>query len=108
MEYLSQLQLDYANWNTSFNPKPNNLSFYAGIQAWMPDGADSLPNANASLQRAQRPGSESSSPPSPPAGWQGNLATGGATNGVTGLDQPLTLDVIVNWSFVWCVGPGAP
>jgi hypothetical protein len=28
----------YANWNSSFNPKPNNISFYAGFVAYVPDG----------------------------------------------------------------------
>ena len=26
----------FANWYTGFNPKPNNLSFYAGIQSRLP------------------------------------------------------------------------
>jgi hypothetical protein len=28
----------YANWNTSFNPQPNNASFYAGFLGSVPDG----------------------------------------------------------------------
>ena len=46
----------YANWNTGFNPKPNNLSFYAGIQSRMPDGPGSRPNPDEALQQAHRPG----------------------------------------------------
>jgi hypothetical protein len=46
----------YANWNTGFNPKPNNLTFYAGIQSWMADGPDDAPHPDAALQRAFRPG----------------------------------------------------
>ena len=26
----------YANWNSGFNPKPNNISFYAGFVAYVP------------------------------------------------------------------------
>lgn len=46
----------YANWNTGFNPKPNNLTFYAGIQSWMADGPNDAPHPDAALQRAFRPG----------------------------------------------------
>ena len=47
----------YANWNSGFNPKPNNLSFYAGFVASVPDGAGFLPNPDEKLQEAFRPGS---------------------------------------------------
>jgi hypothetical protein len=47
----------YANWNSSFNPKPNNISFYAGFTATVPDGPGSLPNPDARVQDAFRPGS---------------------------------------------------
>ena len=47
----------YANWNTSFNPKPNNITFYAGFVATVPDGAGFLPNPDEKLQDAFRPGS---------------------------------------------------
>ncbi len=47
----------YANWNTSFNPKPNNVTFYAGFVATVPDGAGFLPNPDEKLQEAFRPGS---------------------------------------------------
>ena len=30
----------FANWNSSFNPKPNNLSFYAGFTSYLADGKD--------------------------------------------------------------------
>lgn len=47
----------YANWNSSFNPKPNNLSFYGGFLASVPDGPGSLPNTNEVMQSGYRPGS---------------------------------------------------
>ncbi len=47
----------YANWNSSFNPKPNNVTFYAGFTATVPDAAGSLPNPDENLQRAFQPGS---------------------------------------------------
>lgn len=47
----------YANWNTSFNPKPNNLSFYAGFLGTVPDGPGFLPNPDEKLQELWRPGS---------------------------------------------------
>lgn len=28
----------FANWNSSFNPKPNNLSFYGGFTSYLADG----------------------------------------------------------------------
>ncbi len=47
----------YANWNSSFNPKPNNITFYAGFVASLSDGPDSHPNPNEQLQSSFRPGS---------------------------------------------------
>jgi len=47
----------FANWNSSFNPKPNNLSFYAGFTSFLKDGEDQKPNPNQDLQDAFRPGS---------------------------------------------------
>ena len=47
----------YANWNSSFNPKPNNISFYAGFVAYVPDGPGFLPNPDAKIQESFRPGS---------------------------------------------------
>lgn len=47
----------YANWNSSFNPKPNNISFYAGFTATVPDGPGSRPNLDQKIQAAFRPGS---------------------------------------------------
>ena len=32
----------YANWNSGFNPKPNNITFYAGFVAAVPDGEGSV------------------------------------------------------------------
>ena len=46
----------YANWNSGFNPKPNNLSFYAGMVSFVPDGPGFLPNPDEKLQEAFRPG----------------------------------------------------
>jgi len=47
----------FANWNSSFNPKPNNLSFYAGFTSYVPDGPDQTPNPDAARQDSFRPGS---------------------------------------------------
>jgi len=47
----------YANWNSSFNPKPNNLSFYAGFVAYVPDGPGFIPNPDERIQESFRPGS---------------------------------------------------
>ena len=47
----------FANWNSSFNPKPNNLSFYAGFTSYLADGKDQTPHPDASMQDAFRPGS---------------------------------------------------
>ena len=47
----------YANWNTSFNPRPNNVSFYAGFLGSVPDGPGFTPNPDEKLQAAFRPGS---------------------------------------------------
>jgi len=47
----------FANWNSSFNPKPNNLSFYAGFTSFLPDGPNQSPNPDLTLQDAFRPGS---------------------------------------------------
>jgi hypothetical protein len=47
----------FANWNSSFNPKPNNLSFYAGFVSFVPDGPGSTPNPDPQLQASFRPGS---------------------------------------------------
>ncbi len=47
----------YANWNTSFNPQPNNVSFYAGFLGSVPDGPGGMPNPDEKIQAAFRPGS---------------------------------------------------
>jgi hypothetical protein len=47
----------FANWNCGFNPKPNNISFYAGFVAYVPDGAGSRPNPDERIQASFRPGS---------------------------------------------------
>ncbi|MCX6996696.1 MAG: PA14 domain-containing protein [Kiritimatiellaeota bacterium] len=47
----------YANWNTQFNPKPNNVSFYAGFLGTVPDGPGFRPNPDENIQEAFRPGS---------------------------------------------------
>jgi hypothetical protein len=47
----------FANWNTSFNPKPNNISFYAGFTSYLPDGDNQKPNPDSAKQDAFRPGS---------------------------------------------------
>jgi hypothetical protein len=47
----------FANWNSSFNPKPNNLSFYAGFTSFLEDGPGQTPNPEATRQDAFRPGS---------------------------------------------------
>ena len=47
----------FANWNSSFNPKPNNLSFYGGFVSYVPDGSDSTPNPDPRVQSSFRPGS---------------------------------------------------
>lgn len=47
----------FANWNSSFNPKPNNLSFYAGFTSYLADGPGQKPNPNTQFQDAFRPGS---------------------------------------------------
>ena len=47
----------FANWNTSFNPKPNNISFYAGFVSYVPDGPGQTPHPDAVRQDAFRPGS---------------------------------------------------
>jgi len=47
----------FANWNSSFNPKPNNLSFYAGFTSFLEDGPGQTPNPDATRQDAFRPGS---------------------------------------------------
>jgi hypothetical protein len=47
----------FANWNSSFNPKPNNLSFYAGFTSFLADGPGQTPNPDEALQNAFRPGS---------------------------------------------------
>ena len=47
----------YANWNTQFNPKPNNVSFYAGFLGSVPDGPGGVPNPDEKIQAAFRPGS---------------------------------------------------
>ncbi len=46
----------FANWNTSFNPKPNNITFYAGFTGTVPDGPGFTPNPDEKLQEAFRPG----------------------------------------------------
>lgn len=46
----------YANWNSSFNPKPNNISFYAGFPSYAPDGPGYLPNLEDAIQASYRPG----------------------------------------------------
>jgi hypothetical protein len=47
----------FANWNSSFNPKPNNLSFYAGFVSYVPDGPGETPNPDPVIQASFRPGS---------------------------------------------------
>ena len=47
----------FANWNTSFNPKPNNVHFYAGFLSSLADGPGQTPNPDAALQSSFRPGS---------------------------------------------------
>lgn len=47
----------YANWNSSFNPKPNNISFYAGFVSYVPDGPGFLPNPDEKIQESFHPGS---------------------------------------------------
>jgi len=47
----------YANWNTNFNPQPNNVSFYAGFLGTVPDGPGFTPNPDEKVQAAFRPGS---------------------------------------------------
>lgn len=47
----------FANWNSGFNPKPNNLSFYAGFTSYVPDGPGQTPNPDAARQNSFRPGS---------------------------------------------------
>jgi hypothetical protein len=47
----------YANWNINFNPKPNNISFYAGFLGTVPDGPGFLPNPDEKIQASFRPGS---------------------------------------------------
>lgn len=47
----------FANWNTSFNPKPNNITFYAGFTSYLPDGENQKPNPESDKQDAFRPGS---------------------------------------------------
>jgi hypothetical protein len=47
----------FANWNSGFNPKPNNLSFYAGFTSYVPDGPGQTPNPDVSRQDSFRPGS---------------------------------------------------
>ena len=34
----------FANWNSSFNPKPNHLSFYSGFTSFLADGPGQTPN----------------------------------------------------------------
>ncbi len=46
----------YANWNTWFNPQPNNVHIYAGFTAKVPDGPDARPNPDARIMEAFRPG----------------------------------------------------
>ena len=47
----------YANWNIRFNPRPNNVSFYAGFLGFVPDGPGFLPNPDEKIQTSFRPGS---------------------------------------------------
>ncbi len=47
----------FANWNTGFNPKPDNLSFYAGFTSFLADGPGQTPNPDAARQDSFRPGS---------------------------------------------------
>lgn len=47
----------FANWNSGFNPKPNNLSFYAGFVSYLDDGPGQTPNPDAARQDSFRPGS---------------------------------------------------
>ena len=53
----------FANWNSSFNPKPNNLSFYAGFTSFLKDGESQKPNPDPDLQDSFRPGSVRSANP---------------------------------------------
>ncbi len=46
----------YANWNSGFNPKPNNISFYSGFTSTVPDGPGSRPNQDQKLEATFRPG----------------------------------------------------
>ncbi len=46
----------YANWNSSFNPKPNNISFYGGFVSGAPSAPGGLPNLSEELQSKFRPG----------------------------------------------------
>lgn len=47
----------FANWNSAFNPKPNNISFYAGFTSYLPDGPGQTPNPDEARQSQCRPGS---------------------------------------------------
>jgi hypothetical protein len=47
----------FANWNSGFNPKPNNLSFYAGFTSYVLDGPGQTPNPDPARQASFRPGS---------------------------------------------------
>ena len=47
----------FANWNSGFNPKPNDVSFYAGFTSFLPDGPGQTPNPDKVSQRLFRPGS---------------------------------------------------
>ncbi|MCY3018503.1 MAG: hypothetical protein NTW87_05670 [Planctomycetota bacterium] len=47
----------YANWNSGVNPKPNDISFYAGFTSFLADGPGCTPNPDEKLQEAFRPGS---------------------------------------------------
>ena len=46
----------YANWNSSFNPQPNNITFYAGVTSFLADGPNATPNPDHALQSSFRPG----------------------------------------------------
>ena len=46
----------FANWNSGFYPKPNNLSFYAGFTLQVRGTQDSLPNWDETLQNHTLPG----------------------------------------------------
>lgn len=46
----------FANWNTSFNPEPNNITFYAGFTSFLEDGPGSIPQPDEGRQSAFRPG----------------------------------------------------